>query len=280
MEIMKNDIPEIISVRSIRTVYSFDFRGQEFLHTGDVHDFPEIIYIRSGRNTIRVGDSRVALCEGQMTIYPPGAYHIGESASDLSVYIISFDSDSDELEKLYSRAITLSHAQKDTLTALVHSGLSLFERIPKGEGIRGMRKKSNASEHELQKLKKNLELFLIDLIYSVESPSASPSSSLYADICRYLEDNLRRSVSLDEVARVFHIGKSTLTALFRSKCGMGMTAYFNKLKIEEAQRLIQKGDMNLSEISDDLGFSSIHYFSRLFKATVGVSPSKYSKKCL
>jgi YesN/AraC family two-component response regulator len=50
------------------------------------------------------------------------------------------------------------------------------------------------------------------------------------------------------------------------------------LKIKEAKRLIREGQMNFTEISEFLGFSSIHYFSKLFKKPTGKSPSEYAKQ--
>lgn len=280
MELMRNDIPDIISVRSIRTVYSIDYRGKNIPQTGDVHDFPELIFIRSGYDTIRIGEARVALKAGQMTFYPPGAYHIGEDGGDLSLYVITFDSDSEALNALYCRAITLSKRQIDELSAIVDLGLSLFERIPKGGEFRGMRKKEGASDYELQKMKNRLELFILDVYNGISSQrerSEDQKKLLFGEICDYLGERLDRSVTLEGLSRRFHLGKSTLTALFRSECGMGVIAYFNRMKIDEAKRLIRVGNMNFSEISDSLGFSSIHYFSRLFKATEGVTPSEYAR---
>ena len=279
MEIMKNDIPEIISVRSIRTVYSLDLGGHE--PVGDVHDFPEIIYICRGKDNILIDGERVSLSEGQMTVYPPGAYHIGEEQCDVSVYIISFDSDSEALKALYSRAITLSRGQIESLSEIVQSGLALLERIPRGGEFRGMRKRESASDLQLQTMKNRLELFLLDVYHRQLNAMGEVGDSkrlLFERICDHLAENIGKRLTLDSVARKFHLGKSTLTALFRSECGMGMIARFNVMKIDEAKRLISEGNMNFSEISDSLGFSSIHYFSRLFKSVTGMTPSEYAKK--
>lgn len=280
MEIMRNDIPDIISVKSIRTVYSIDFRGTDITPVGDIHDFPELIFIRCGQDIIRIGDKRVTLNAGQMTFYPPSTYHIGEGNNNVALYVITFDSDSEALNALYSRAITLSKRQIDELSDIVDLGLSLFERIPHGEKYRGMKKKEGASDYKLQKMKYRLELFILDVYNEVTNrPESSEDRKklLFEEICDYLGRHIDHSVSLDSLAKQFHLGKSTLTALFRNECGMGVISYFNMIKIDEAKRLIRVGDMNFTEISDSLGFSSVHYFSRLFKSITGMTPSEYSK---
>ena len=275
MELMKNDIPELLTIEAIRTVYDVHLTGDE--PRGEAHDFPEIVYVYKGENIILVDGNRLPLTEGQMTVYPPGAYHIGELPSTASVYVITFDTSSEALSALYGRVIELSAEQKDAFTAIISSGLKLFERLPRNGELRGMKKKEGASEYELQKLKKNLELFLIGLISADENDKKAPQKELFSRIDDFLRTDLRRSVTLDEVAERFHIGKSTLTALFRSECGEGMITHFNRMKIEKAKELIRRGEMNFTEIADAVGFSSIHYFSRLFKSMAGVTPSEYLK---
>ena len=275
MEIMKNDIPELLSVESIRTVYDIQLKGDE--PRGEAHDFPEIIYVCKGENTVLVDGKRIELSEGMMTVYPPGGYHIGESPSTARVHVITFDTSSGLLSSLYGRAIYLNPSQREMLGNIISSGLELFERIPRSQTVIGMKKKEGASEYELQRLKKSLELFLIGLLSAESRKETNPKIELFDSICMFLRANLGRSVTLGEVALEFHMGKSSLTALFREKCGEGMISYFNRIKIEEAQRMMLEGRMNVTEISDSLGFASIHYFSRLFKRISGLSPTEYRR---
>jgi YesN/AraC family two-component response regulator len=53
--------------------------------------------------------------------------------------------------------------------------------------------------------------------------------------------------------------------------------YINELKLNKSKELIKSSTYTLSEISEILGFSSIHYFSKKFKLNFGVSPTEYSK---
>ena len=49
------------------------------------------------------------------------------------------------------------------------------------------------------------------------------------------------------------------------------------LKIEESKRIIRQRQYNITQVSNMLGFNSVHYFSRLFKKITGASPSEYEK---
>lgn len=49
------------------------------------------------------------------------------------------------------------------------------------------------------------------------------------------------------------------------------------LRIKKAKALLRKNELSVTEISDKLGFSSIHYFCRIFKKMTGNSPKNYIK---
>ena len=52
--------------------------------------------------------------------------------------------------------------------------------------------------------------------------------------------------------------------------------YLGKMKVDSAKQAIREGKKNFTEIANDLGYSSIHYFSRHFKKVTGMTPSEYS----
>ena len=74
----------------------------------------------------------------------------------------------------------------------------------------------------------------------------------------------------------FYISESSLQKLFQHKVGCGAMQHFQRMKIERAKELIREKKLNFSEISRKLSFSSIHYFSRRFKALTGMTPSEYA----
>lgn len=54
--------------------------------------------------------------------------------------------------------------------------------------------------------------------------------------------------------------------------------YVRSRRVSLAARMIQLTDHTITEVSDRLGFSSIHSYSRLFKTVYGVSPLQYKKR--
>jgi YesN/AraC family two-component response regulator len=69
-----------------------------------------------------------------------------------------------------------------------------------------------------------------------------------------------------------------INLLFKDYEKMSPLTYFTTMKIDEAKKLIQKTNLNFSEIALQLGYESVHYFLKTFKKYTGVSPSDFSKK--
>ena len=118
--------------------------------------------------------------------------------------------------------------------------------------------------------------------YNDSAPPSKDSNKLIhhaniaASVEAYLSDHVRESISLEETALHFGYSVSNLQKIFKAVTGESIIVYFNKLKLAEAKRLISQTNMNFSQISSYLGYSTSNYFSRIFKATVGLTPTEYS----
>lgn len=95
-------------------------------------------------------------------------------------------------------------------------------------------------------------------------------------VINYLESNLTTHVTIEQICRDNLIGRSQLQKIFKVQCNMGIIEYFSMLKINAAKEMIRTNRMNFTQISEHLGYTSIHYFSRQFKKMVGMTPSEYA----
>ncbi|MFK5958955.1 MAG: AraC family transcriptional regulator [Lutibacter sp.] len=68
-----------------------------------------------------------------------------------------------------------------------------------------------------------------------------------------------------------------LSKLFSNRLEITIEKYFILLKIEKTKELIQTGQLNFTQISYDLGYSSVNYLSNQFKQITGMSMSAYKK---
>lgn len=83
------------------------------------------------------------------------------------------------------------------------------------------------------------------------------------------------NIRFSDVMRVAGIGENNFKKYFKSITGSSVMHYFKKIKIERAKELIKKDSLSFTQISQLLGYDSIHYFSRQFKRIEGISPTEY-----
>ena len=107
-------------------------------------------------------------------------------------------------------------------------------------------------------------------------PAPKNGSAIYNKIIFYLEEHIREFVTIEDICHDNLIGRSQLQKLFREQHQCGIIEFFTEMKVEFAKQLIRENQLNFTQISDFLGYSSIHYFSRQFKKVTGMTPSEYS----
>ena len=95
---------------------------------------------------------------------------------------------------------------------------------------------------------------------------------------RYVNENFTRRMTPESLSEQFSLSKEHICSLFRKELGMTVSEYVNMVKLNHAVELLSNSSMNVSQISEYLGYSSVYYFSRLFKRRNGVSPTGYIEK--
>jgi AraC-like DNA-binding protein len=93
----------------------------------------------------------------------------------------------------------------------------------------------------------------------------------------YISHNANKEITLNEISSFANLTKYYLCRLFKSGFDMSPIQYHALLRIEKAKQMIQFSSNSLTRIANELGFHSIHAFSRAFRKIEGVSPSSYRK---
>ena len=96
-------------------------------------------------------------------------------------------------------------------------------------------------------------------------------------IIEILKKRVASSISLDEISSELFFSKTYIKNVFKKHVGTRIIKYYNELKIDEAKKLISLKKYSITEIKTMLGFSSVHYFSRLFKKITDMTPSEYQR---
>lgn len=101
---------------------------------------------------------------------------------------------------------------------------------------------------------------------------------LYVDLKKYIDTNYRSPITVETIAQNYHFSTSYISRIFRKYHGMPPFKYLLSLRIKEAKQLILSNDeLNISLISEMVGYTDPRYFSRIFHKTTGMSPSEFKR---
>ena len=95
------------------------------------------------------------------------------------------------------------------------------------------------------------------------------------NIIKYIDANLNRKITIEELSQNFFLGKTQLIKLFKDKYHMTPMKYAQMQRIELAKYYLQATDMPISSMHELIGFDDVKYFSKLFKKATGISPREY-----
>ncbi len=96
------------------------------------------------------------------------------------------------------------------------------------------------------------------------------------DVMRYVDGNLRRPLTVEEIAAATHISPPYLSRLFSTTIGVGLKKYILIRRVGLAKRMLDEGS-TVTETCFSCGWSDTSYFIRVFKAYTGVTPHKYGE---
>lgn len=110
------------------------------------------------------------------------------------------------------------------------------------------------------------------------SPVPKKTSRMCSLIRRYIDQNYRENITLDQLAEISHTSKFHLAHAFTEEYGISPINYLISRRIEEGAHLLETTDYSLASISTFCGFSSPSYFSQIFKKHHNCSPREFRKK--
>lgn len=103
------------------------------------------------------------------------------------------------------------------------------------------------------------------------------SNELVIDILNYLDSNINKKISMDELAKTFYFNKDYLMRIFKKELNITIVDYVNKRRIFNSLEQLKRSDDLIIKIALDNGFYSQEYFSEIFTKIIGVGPLTYRK---
>ena len=271
-----------ITVDALYSVHYFEY-ASGFTFAGESHAFWEILYVDKGSVLVTAGERRVELTAGQLIFHPPGEFHAlsasGGTAPDLVV--VGFSASGAILAPLWGLVTSVGAEERALMARIVEESTAAFSTPLNDPTTHALLRREDAPFGAEQRIVCALEELLIRLVrHQTGTPrgsSPAPEDQWLLSMTEYLRARLDRPLTIEQICRDNLIGRSQLQKRFHDQTGGGVMAYFAKLKIQMARRLIREGSLNVTQISARLGYQSVHYFSRHFKQHTGMSPSQYAK---
>ena len=95
---------------------------------------------------------------------------------------------------------------------------------------------------------------------------------------KYIHENIDKKITIKDICENVGCSKTTLIASFKKEFGKTVNTAITEAKLDEAEKLLSSRDMSINDIAIATGFLDQSYFSKVFLAKHGVSPSEYRKE--
>jgi len=249
--------------------YYYSARGNSYQFEGEEHQYWELTYVDNGELICTVDGESYVMPPRTMMFFAPHQFHTQKTNSDksCSYLTIMFAMNLKDSKKITHRVLP---CQKE-----VYSTLITF--------IQNASDKNDSNSELLLCLMKQL------VIYSMQNGqdsqlknSTTPMQQHFEDellneVINFIKQKIDQPITVVDICDQYSISRSTLQALFKRNLNTSPKYYINSMKLERSKILLKNSTYTVSQISEKLGYASIHYFSRKFKQEYGISPSEYSK---
>ena len=98
------------------------------------------------------------------------------------------------------------------------------------------------------------------------------------EAAEYIGNNLDKKIGIPELCGKIGCSKSTLITAFKKRYGTTVNSFTVDMKLKKAEGLLLSGKYSVAEISTACGFTDQSYFSKVFSAKHGVTPSDFRAK--
>lgn len=112
---------------------------------------------------------------------------------------------------------------------------------------------------------------------SLPLDSKEQTSTILGKAISYLEENLSKKISVEELAKFTNLSVSSLERKFKSVYKVSPISYHNMMRVNKASLLILETNKSIAEISNELGFYDQSYMCKIFKKNLKMSPKEFKE---
>ena len=104
------------------------------------------------------------------------------------------------------------------------------------------------------------------------------ADQLIKQVQEYIEENFNLPIQVNSLAAIVNITPRTLNRRFQSAVAMRPIEYIQAVRIEQAKRLLESGNVTIKSLAHQVGYDDISSFTRLFRRATELTPKEYQDK--
>ncbi|NLM26295.1 MAG: AraC family transcriptional regulator [Firmicutes bacterium] len=247
------------------------------------HELHEIYYLQSGERYYFIDDRIYHVNPGDIIFIPKKVLHRTTAANnDNHERTVLYFNDS------FLAGLAPNNNKQSIMTCFYRESKALRLKVAEQNTIETILAKMVA---EYKNPKEDSEIYLKSLLIQLlvhtsrispigDGANFDPLNPIHDKIhkiVRYIRHNYQKPICLAEIAEQFYISQFYLCRMFKEVTGLTLIEYLNNIRIKEAQQLLEKTDLSITEISGLVGYENQTYFGRMFKRITGTTPREYRK---
>lgn len=224
----------------------------------------EIIHVTGGVIDVCVGGATIAAKAGSAVLilpYCPHSFHPRQNATG-RVYMFCFRIAAD----FYNSQCA---AEKRPFAFPISLGLEAYLKEAVG--------RAEQQTDEITAGSLYYPLLAEYLKYAEKAGTHSSHGQLVRQIMDYILNHLQDKITLKSLSAHFGINPASLSKLIKEYTYESFTDFINNIRVEKAITLFYEQDASVTEAASQAGFGSVRNFNRVFRATLGITPSEYRK---
>lgn len=248
-----------------------------YRYGGDWHSIPhthnhtELFFIVSGKGQFLIQDQLFPVDVNNLVIINPNVLHTEVSLNAQPLEYIVLGIGGIELamnESSNGQFCILDHFESAEISSCLRNIL------------REMELKNTGYEDICQSY---MEILIIRLMRNTAmtvqtEPQVISGNRQCAAIKHYIDLHFKEALTLEQLSEEAHINKYYLSHAFKREYGISPINYMISRRIDESKYLLTETDLSLSQIAQLLGFSSLSYFSQVFRKVHGTSPLEFRQR--
>ncbi len=132
--------------------------------------------------------------------------------------------------------------------------------------------------YSISAISRRFEEYILRVADGLNDTGPATVGEIVGRVERIIRERYFADLNLGSIADEFDINPSYFSKKFKEETGINFVDYLARVRIEQAQILLDRSELSIADVSRRVGFHDPKYFSRVFLALTGVKPSEYRNR--